>query len=244
MKKIAFIVFMLIPLFGISQTNLFNWNEVGIKLKPSKRFSVSLGGQYRWDVTNKVYGKTLFSGRLKYDIAKPFSIQASYRRTWMPNDYFYLDNEMNTYGHRFAGGIVWDLIKTIKPKAKTSLKYTAQFQKEFFKFKREQIYWRNKLALNLNIGLKRIQPFLSAESFYRTNQQYQLINNEIVVTGLMNEMRYEFGFNFNLPKNHSLEIGAIYRDFKTNKWDAYVVQCSYFYTIEKKKVKTVGTPEF
>jgi len=244
MKRFLLFLLIVLPSFGWTQNAIFNWNEIGVKVKPTKRFSATLSGQYRWNVSDKVYSKTLFTARLKYDIAKPFSIQATYRRAWMPNEFFYLDNQENTYGHRFAAGFSWDIFRTFKSKAKSSFKYTSQYQKEFFKFKREQIYWRNKLALNLNIGLKRIQPFLSAESFYRTNQQYQLINNEIVVTGLMNEMRYEFGFNFNLPKNHSLEIGAIYRDFKTNKWDVYVFQCSYFYTIEKKKVKTVGTPEF
>lgn len=247
MKKISTIFLLLIPLLGISQSTVFNWSDAGIKLKPTKRFTVSISGQYRWNVSDKIYSKTLFSAKLKYDIAKPFSIQASYRRAWMPNDYFYLDNQMNTYGHRFAAGFTWDLIQTIHSKSKSSLKYTALIQKEFFKFKREQIYLRNKLELSLNIGLKRMKPVLSAESFYRTNQRYQMVNNEIIYTGFMNEMRYGFGFDFNLPNNHSLQIGTLYRDFKTNKFDAWVVQFSYFYTLEKKKEKaskTIGVPEF
>ena len=247
MKRIALFLLLVIPSLSWSQNALFNRNEIGIKIKPTKRFSATLSGQYRWSVSEKVYSKTLFNARLKYDIAKPFSILASYRRTWMPNDYFYLDNEENTYGHRFAAGFSWDILRTFKSKAKSSLKYTSQYQKEFFKFKREQIYWRNRLSLDLNIGLKRMTPVFSAESFFRTNQYFQLVNNAAVTSGLMNEMRYGFGLNFNLPNNHEIQIGGLYRDFQTRKWDAWVMQFSYFYTIEKKKEKatrTIGVPEF
>jgi hypothetical protein len=244
MKRIVLLLLLITPCLSWSQNALFNRSEIGIKIKPTKRFSATLSGQYRWNVSDKVYSKTLFNVRLKYDIVKPFSILASYRRTWMPNDYFYLDNEENTYGHRFAAGFSWDILRTIKSKAKSSFKYTSQYQKEYFKFKREQIYWRNRLSLDLHIGLKRMTTVFSAESFFRTNQYFQLVNNDAVTSGLMNEMRYGFGLNFDLPKNHEIQIGTLYRDLKTKKNDAWVMQFSYFYTIEKKKVKTVGTPEF
>lgn len=247
MKRLLSIALFALPVLVWSQSALFNWNEIGVKVKPTKRFSATLSGQYRWNTTDQVYSKTLFSARLKYDVLKPLSIQASYRRTWMPNDYFYLDNQENTYGHRFAAGISWDLLKTIKKKSKSSLKYTTQYQKEYFKFKREQIYWRNRLSLELHVGLNRMTPVFSAESFFRTNQYFQLVNGVPVTSGLMNEMRYGFGLNFNLPKNHDIQIGGLYRDFQTNKWDAWVMQFSYFYTIEKKREKssrTIGVPEF
>jgi hypothetical protein len=244
MKRFALILLMTIPAMVWSQNALFNRNEIGIKIKPTKRFSAVLSGQYRWNVSDKVYSKTLFTARLKYDIAKPFSIQATYRRTWMPNEFFYLDNQQNTYGHRFAAGFSWDILRTIKSKAKSSIKYTSQYQKEFFKYKREQIFWRNRLSLDLHIGLKRMTPVLSAENFLRTNEYYQLVNGVAVTSGAVTEMRYSFGLNFNLPNNHEIQIGTLYRDLKTKKNDAWVMQFAYFYTIEKKKVKTVGTPEF
>jgi hypothetical protein len=243
MKRIVLLLLLITPCLSWSQNALFNRSEIGIKIKPTKRFSATLSGQYRWNVSDKVYSKTLFNVRLKYDIAKPFSILASYRRTWMPNDYFYLDNEENTYGHRFAAGFSWDILRTIKSKAKSSFKYTSQYQKEYFKFKHEQIYWRNRLSLDLHIGLKRMTPVFSAESFFRTNQYFQLVNNDAVTSGLMNEMRYGFGLNFDLPKNHEIQIGGLYRDFHTNKWDVWVIQFAYTYTIEKKKVKTVSVTE-
>lgn len=247
MKRVALFLLLVIPCLASSQNTLFNRNEIGIKLKPTKRFSAVLSGQYRWNVSDKVYSKTLFTARLKYNIAKPFSIQATYRRTWMPNDFFYLDNQENTYGHRFATGFSWDIFRTFKSQAKSSFKYTSQYQKEFFKFKREQIFWRNRVSLDLHIGLKRMTPVFSAESFFRTNQYFQLVNNTPVTSGLMNEMRYGFGLNFNLPNNHEIQIGTLYRDIKTKKNDAWVFQFSYFYTIEKKKDKThrtIGVPEF
>jgi len=247
MKRIAFILLLTIPSLAWSQNDFFNRYELGLKIKPTKRFSAALSGQYRWNVSDKEYSKTLFTARLKYDIAKPFSIQATYRRTWMPNEFFYLDNQENTYGHRFAAGFSWDIFRTFKSKAKSSFKYTSQYQKEFFKFKREQIFWRNRLSLDLHIGLKRMTPVFSAESFFRTNQYFQLVNNTPVTSGLMNEMRYGFGLNFNLPNNHEIQIGTLYRDLKTKKNDAWVMQFAYFYTIEKKKEKTtrtIGVPEF
>jgi hypothetical protein len=247
MKRLALILLLALPSLAWSQNDFFNRNEIGLKIKPTKRFSATLSGQYRWNVSEKLYSKTLFTARLKYDIAKPFSILATYRRTWMPNDFFYLDNQVNTYGHRFAAGFSWDILRTIKPKAKSSLKYTSQYQKEFFKYKREQIYWRNRLSLDLHIGLKRMTPVLSAENFLRTNEYYQLVNGVAVTSGAVTEMRYGFGLNFDLPNNHEIQIGTLYRNLKTKKNDAWVMQFSYFYTIEKKKEKatrTIGVPEF
>jgi hypothetical protein len=90
-------------------------------------------------------------------------------------------------------------------------------------------------------------PVFTAESFFRTNQYFQLVNNVPVTSGLMNEMRYGFGLNFNLPNNHEIQIGTLYRNLKTKKNDAWVFQFAYFYTIEKKKEKaarTIGVPEF
>ena len=247
MKRIALILLLVLPSLAWSQNDFFNRNEIGIKIKPTKRFSATLSGQYRWNVSEKLYSKTLFTARLKYDIAKPFSILATYRRTWMPNDFFYLDNQVNTYGHRFAAGFSWDILRTFKSKAKSSLKYTSKYQKEFFKYKREQIYWRNRLSLDLHIGLKRMTPVLSAENFLRTNKYYQLVNGVAVTSGAVTEMRYGFGLNFNLPNNHEIQIGTLYRNLKTKKNDAWVIQFAYFYTIEKKKEKatrTIGVPEF
>lgn len=244
MKRSLILLLLFLPFLGWTQTTLSNWNEVGVNVKANKHISLSLSGQSRWNVTDNTYSKSLFSARLKVNIVKPLAILVSYRRAWFQNDYYYLDNEFNTYGHRIAAGISWDIVKTIQSKSKTSLKYTTQFQKEVFKFKRDQIFWRNRMELNLHVGLKRLQPYFSAESFFRTNQQYQIVNGEVVTTGLMNEMRYGCGLNFNLPGNHEIQLGMLYRDFKTNKWDSWVIEFGYNYTIQKKKVKTVGTPEF
>ena len=247
MKRLALILLLALPSQAWSQNDFFNRNEIGLKIKPTKRFSATLSGQYRWNVSEKIYSKTLFTARLKYDIAKPFSILATYRRTWIPNDFFYLDNQVNTYGHRFAAGFSWDILRTIKPKAKSSIKYTSQYQKEFFKYKREKIFWRNRLSLDLHIGLKRMTPVLSVENFLRTNEYYQLVNGVSVTSGAVTEMRYGFGLNFDLPNNHEIQIRTLYRNLKTKKNDAWVMQFAYFYTIEKKKEKatrTIGVPEF
>ena len=247
MKRLALILLLALPSQAWSQNDFFNRNEIGLKIKPTKRFSATLSGQYRWNVSEKLYSKTLFTARLKYDIAKPFSILATYRRTWMPNDFFYLDNQVNTYGHRFAAGFSWDILRTIKPKAKSSIKYTSQYQKEFFKYKREKIFWRNRLSLDLHIGLKRMTPVLSVENFLRTNEYYQLVNGVSVTSVAVTEMRYGFGLNFDLPNNHEIQIRTLYRNLKTKKNDAWVMQFAYFYTIEKKKEKatrTIGVPEF
>lgn len=249
MKRIALLIMLIAPSLSRAQNDFFNRYEVGVKIKPAKCFTASLSGQYRWNVTERLYSKTLFTTRLKYDIAKPLSILATYRRTWMPNEFFYLDNQENTYGHRFAAGFSWDILRTIKPKAKSSIKYTSQYQKEFFKYKREQIFWRNRLSIDLHIGLKRMTPVLSAENFFRTNEYYQLVNGVAVTSGAVTEMRYGFGLNFDLPNNHEFQIGGLYRNLKTKKNDAWVMQVAYFYTIEKKKAKaktptSIGVPEF
>ena len=76
MKRLALILLLALPSLAWSQNDFFNRNEIGLKIKPTKRFSATLSGQYRWNVSEKLYSKTLFTARLKYDIAKPFSILA------------------------------------------------------------------------------------------------------------------------------------------------------------------------
>ena len=72
MKRIALLILLIIPSLSWAQNDFFNRYEVGVKIKPTKRFTATLSGQYRWNVSERLYSKTLFTTRLKYDIAKPF----------------------------------------------------------------------------------------------------------------------------------------------------------------------------
>jgi hypothetical protein len=55
MKRFALILLLALPSLSWAQNDFFNRYEVGVKIKPTKRFSASLSGQYRWNVSEKLY---------------------------------------------------------------------------------------------------------------------------------------------------------------------------------------------
>jgi len=207
-----------------------SWNGCSVGYQPIKKINIQLGGQYRWNGSEQQYSKTLFSARVEYKLKRMIKCQIRYRRAWMPNDYFYLDQVSQTYGHRIAAGVEWDILKTLKKKEggrRIGLQFTSLWQLEQFKFKRAQEYWRNKIQLNYKLSNKKWETFLSVENFYRVNQSYLYVNDAISYQGLLNEWRYEWGVKYTLKKNHSLSISGLYRDFQTSRKDQMVAQLSY-----------------
>ena len=226
-----FLLLLMISSRGIGQ-QWMNWNEGGLCYSPHKKINVSVGAQYRWNLTDQTYSKALFSTKIDLKIVRFLHIQARYRRTWMPNEYYYLDQNIQTYGHRFALGFQWDLNKikkNAKEKRKWNIQYSSTYQWEFFKFKRNQLYWRNQLKVTHILPWKNVKPYYSIESFYRTNQGYAYINDEIQYVGLMNEIRYSVGLKIAISKKHEFNIGMIRRDYQTQKWDTNVIELGYQY---------------
>ena len=231
-----FFIFTLfsIPSFG---QQWMNWSEGAIVYSPIKKIDITIGGQYRWDVTNQAYGKTLLSAKVNAKITRFISIQGRYRRTWLPNEYFYLDQQIQTYGHRLSAGIQWDIAKTLKKtseKRKWNVQYTSTYQWETFKFRRPQVYWRNQVEVSHALPLKKCKLQYSIESFYRTNQYYSFINDQVVYSGLLNEMRYSIGLKYAISKQHEIILGIIKRDFQTSKWDVNVLELGYQFSISSK----------
>ena len=245
MRRLLALTFLLYSGWAHSQSWM-NWSDASVGYSPIERIKINVGAQYRWNVSENTYSKSLLNLRISGKMTSFLSLQARYRRAWMPNEYFYLDQKTQTYGHRFAIGLKLDLLKTLPKKwdwrKKIGLTYSSFWQVEQFKFKRNQTFWRNKLMLDHELPFKRIRPFYSIESFYRLNQYYTYENQSVSYFGLMNEMRYEIGLSFDLPKSHGLAFSCIYRDFQTQKWDVWVMQVSYQYTIGKKKKKSDSSP--
>jgi Protein of unknown function (DUF2490) len=207
-----------------------NWNEGSFCYSPNKIFNVSAGTQYRWNITNQTYSKALFSAKINMKVVRFLGLRASYRRTWMPNEYYYLDQNAQTYGHRFSVGFHCDFNKfkkNTKEKRKWNIQYSSSYQWEIFKFKRNQVFWRNQIELTHILPWKNCKPYYTIESFYRTNQGYTYVNDQIQYSGLINEIRYSMGLKIAISKNHEFSIGVIRRDYQTQKWDANVIEMGY-----------------
>ena len=207
-----------------------SWNECSIGYQPIKKINIQIGGQYRWNGSEQQYNKTLFSARLEYKLKRMIQCQIRYRRAWMPNDYFYLDQVPQTYGHRIAAGVEWDILKTLPKKEggrKIGVQVTSLWQLEHFKFKRAQEYWRNKMQINYEFARKKWKTFFSLEHFYRFNQTYRFVDEQIDYQGLLNEWRYEWGIRYAIKKNQAFSMGILYRDFQTLREDQIVLQLSY-----------------
>jgi hypothetical protein len=90
-------------------------------------------------------------------------------------------------------------------------------QFEQFKFKRNQLTWRNKLTIKPILKKSIFNPYLSAELFYRFNQFSYFIDEELITQGLLNEFRYCVGTEVKLSKNDAIDLGVMFRDFQTSR---------------------------
>lgn len=234
--RLKFFLFFFVFSFGAKGQQWMNWNSASLSYSPIKRINISVGGQYRWNVSESIYAKTMFSARIKGKITKYLSLQLRYRRSWMPNEYFYLDHVAQTYGHRGAVGLEWDIVKTIfkkKEGKKWHLRYSTLWQVEQFKFKRAQEFWRNKIELAYKIPAASFSPFLNVESFYRLNQSYTYVNDKIAYTGALNEMRYGIGIQYSINEIHELKLEYLYRYFQPALLNVNVIRLEYTFDLSK-----------
>jgi hypothetical protein len=238
--KLLLSIFFLLFVFGssYSQNNSFyNRSSIAAKVCLTKKLSFSAELQGRWNLTERSYSKSLVTLESKFALTESIKIALLYRNSWQTNDYALLDGKRQMTSQRISFGIQLEPSKWLKIDKYLGIQLTSKIQYENFKFKREQLYWRNKLTLKPQFKSKIIKPFLSAESFYRSNQYYFLLGDQFVTEGLMNEMRYSIGTDLEINKSNTFTIGLLLRDYQTAKNTNLILSLSYEHTFRKNKKK-------
>ncbi len=200
-----------------------------------KKFTLGLAIQSRYDFTTSSYNRTLYTFDASYDATKWLRINGTFRHAFQTNPNALLDGKALTSRYRFSGGIRLNPAALFGFDKYVNIYLSSTYQFEDFKFKRAQLYWRNKLTIKPNLKSKIFKPYISAESFYRFNQYYYLLGNAFVTQGLMNEMRYEVGTQIDFNKKNSIELGIMLRDYQTKKNTDLVICVTYSHTFLKNR---------
>lgn len=203
--------------------------RIGIqgKCKLTKKLSVDVGVQSRMNFSTKTYSSTNFSLEGAYRLSKSIKVGLAYRNLIQPNEYPLLDNKAMAYRNRFQADLRFLPSRWLKLDKYISLEFRTLFQYEHFKFQRNQVYWRNRFLLKPVIKNEQIQPYASAELLYRFNQEAYFVGDELVTQGLMNELRYTVGIEYNVNKNNAIDVGFMFRDFRTSKPTNVVLLVTY-----------------
>ena len=149
MKVIYFIFIAVFTCFvGHTQTGeLYSRFSVSGKYDISKKLSIGAEIQGRTNLTDRSYSKSLLTFQTKFAISKSIKCELEYRNSWQTNRYANLDSKKLSFGNRVAFGLQVEPSRWLKFDKYLGLQLSSKIQFESFKFKRNQLYWRNKITL-------------------------------------------------------------------------------------------------
>jgi hypothetical protein len=237
--KTIFSTILLIGFSGLGahaqMGDVLSRTTVEAKFDLPKKFTLGVAIQSRYDYTTSSYNRSLYTLSASYDATKWLRINGSFRHALQTNTYAILDGHALTSRYRFSGGVRLNPAALIGFDKYIDVYLSSTFQYEDFKFKRPQLYWRNKITLKPALKSKVFKPYISAESFYRFNQYYYLVGDAFVTQGLMNEMRYEIGTQIDFNKKNSVELGLMIRDYQTKRNTDLVICVTYTHNFLKNR---------
>lgn len=237
MKSIYLIFITVFAYFvGHTQTgDLYSRFSVSGKYDINKKLSIGAEIQGRTNLTARSYSKSLLTFQSKYAFSKSIKCELEYRNSWQANQHANLDGKNFAFGNRVAFGLQVEPSRWLKFDKYVGLQLSSKIQFGSFKFKRNQLYWRNKITLKPKLKSKLIKPYLSVESFYRSNQYVFAMDDELMTVGMINEIRYEIGNDLDINKFNTFTLGLMYRDFKTARQNNIILNVAYAHTFHKNK---------
>jgi hypothetical protein len=238
--KVIYLIFLAVftNFVGHTQTGeLYSRFSISGKYDINKKLSIGAEIQGRTNLTTRSYSKSLLTFQSKFAFSKSIKCELEYRNSWQTNQHAILDGKNLAFGNRVAFGLQVEPSRWLKFDKYIGLQLSSKIQFESFKFKRNQLYWRNKVTLKPKLKSKLIKPYLSLESFYRSNQYVFAMDDELMTVGMMNEIRYEIGTDIDINKFNTFTLGLMYRDFKTARQNNMILNVAYAHTFHKNKKK-------
>jgi hypothetical protein len=207
-KSILFLLIIFIAKIDLNaQTGL--WAKVAIEKKITKKLSIQLTGQARFEALKLPANTYLAESGLNYEIIKNLEIGAYYRyiNRLKKGNYRQL--------HRYYADLSYKLTQ-LKP---ILISYRLRYQQQFKDDNTDGIvpdknYIRHKFEIEYNNSSK-FTPFVLADLFFKVGDNYD-------------QIRYKLGVNLKLNKKHSIEIAAqADNEINTPEPPVYVAALAY-----------------
>jgi hypothetical protein len=206
-------------------------SRLGIEaeFKLNKKLSCDVAFQTRSNLSERKYSSTNFSLEFDYQFLKNWKLGLSYRNSFKPNVFAYLDGSDLSFRNRYQFFLRYNPSKLLQLNSFLDIEWRSIIQYEQFQYKRNQWYWRNRISVEPKLKSKWIQPYCSFELLYRFNQYSYFMDDTLITQGLMNELRYIGGIKFNLNKKNRINTAIMFRDYRTNKSTNTVLLVSYLH---------------
>lgn len=214
MQKHLFIITLLLPIFGFSQTKTTNlWAGINVSKSITKKISLELDGQ--WRITNNLSTTGSYIAELgaNYKFNKHWEVSAFYRfisrRKYDKGDAAYV---FQPY-HRFYANLIYDR-KIGFLKFAYRLRYQNQFKDDNGNLENNKSYLRNRLEVSYPNKTK-FTPAISADLFYRVGEAFD-------------EIRYKAEVDYKFNKRNVLTLGGfVSHEFTDSKPDDFTLLLTY-----------------
>jgi len=167
----------------VSQKDFQLWLDAGLNYKLNRRFDLSFEAAYRRDNNLADINENYVELQLKTDPFKFLDFSGGYRLSgWFDQ---FLVNRLFAYA-RFSA-------KADRFRFQYRLRYDYNFNQSLPELPRNI---RNKVKVEYKTKKFPLDPYLSYELFYRTNQQDQKFSQQ----------RFDIGLRYSINKNNSLKV--------------------------------------
>jgi len=167
----------------VGQKDFQLWLDAGLNYKLNKRFDLSFEAAYRRDNNLADVNENYVELQLKTDPFKFLDFSGGYRLSgWFEE---FLVNRLFVYAKYSA--------KADRFRFQYRLRYDYNFNQSLPDLPRNL---RNKVKIEYKTKKFPLDPYLSYELFYRTNQQDQKFSQQ----------RFDIGLRYSINKNNSLKV--------------------------------------
>lgn len=225
-NTLCFLAVLFIGQFCMAQSTHL-WTGVEANIKLAKHLETKIGYEYRRD--NIIgFNKSLATVQLSYELVPGIKTLIKYRNAVFPNTHSALDLKTNSISNRFACGLNISFLELFGAKSKRLvIQWTGQQQWEAFKFQRNKSILRNKFQIKYDIKNFKLTPYASTELFYSWNRDVIYGLNSISIQSGMNSFRHFIGFELELSKRQSLDVGFGMREQYLTKTKSNIIRLTY-----------------
>jgi hypothetical protein len=225
-KTICAFAILFMGYFCMAQKT-FLWTGVEVNIKVAKHLETKIGYEYRRD--NIIgFNKSLATVQITYEIVPGIKTLIKYRNAVFPNTYSALDLKKNSFSNRFSCGLNISFLELFNAKSKRLvIQWTGQQQWENFKFQRNRSILRNKFQIKYDIKNFKLSPYASTELFYSWNRDIIYGSSAISIERGMNSFRHFIGFEVELSKRQSLDLGFGFREQYLDKTKSNIIRATY-----------------
>ncbi|MFM7661597.1 MAG: DUF2490 domain-containing protein, partial [Bacteroidota bacterium] len=210
-------VFVVLIITGQLYAQFSSWVGIGINKSLGKHFGLEGSYEYRFKNTNQ-FDKSNFEIKINQNWVKGLETFVRYRNSMENNKYSGLNSRIYAYNNRFSFGLDVSFLRLIDFSKRTKLNWTITQQLDNYQFRRNSSILRNRLMVKHDIKDFFLSPFFSLEHFYKWNRDIIYSDDEIIILGGTNAIRYFIGTDVEINKTQKISASFGFRElFLKNK---------------------------